>query len=95
MKSGKEATVEENEHGPSLADDIRTFAETELEFRLAERDASSTFLRENWEACARKGVLGLCFPQEYGGSGYDLRTTVGLLDAPGLRLPRQRFDAGT
>lgn len=52
------------------------FAEKELNKGLIERDRNSLFSRENWEKCARFGIQGLPFPEEYGGADADILTTM-------------------
>lgn len=39
-------------------------------------DRSGTFPREKWKQCAEFGVLGLAVPEEFGGSGSDILTTM-------------------
>jgi alkylation response protein AidB-like acyl-CoA dehydrogenase len=59
------------------------FAERELNEGLAERDAQERFARENWQKCALFGVLGWLMPEQYGGEGLDVVTTVRLLEGLG------------
>ena len=59
------------------------FATKELNEGLAEREAAATFPRELWEKCARFGIHGLPFPEEYGGQGADTPTTMLALEALG------------
>lgn len=39
-------------------------------------DRSATFPADKWRRCAEFGVLGLSVPGEFGGSGYDILTTM-------------------
>lgn len=52
------------------------FAQKELNQDLVERDRQSNFSLANWQKCARFGILGLPVPQEYGGLGVDILTTL-------------------
>jgi alkylation response protein AidB-like acyl-CoA dehydrogenase len=70
-----------------LCDEMTRFAGEELRYDLVERDRHGQFLDDNWQACARKGVLGLYLPRQYGGSGYSISTTVRLLEALGYGCP--------
>lgn len=67
--------------------EMAEFGRAELRHDLVERDRRGLFLDDNWQACARKGVLGLYLPAEYGGSGHNLATTVRLLEALGYGCP--------
>jgi alkylation response protein AidB-like acyl-CoA dehydrogenase len=52
------------------------FAQQELNQDLIERDRRGEFPRENWLKCAQFGLQGLPFPEEYGGAGADILTTM-------------------
>lgn len=52
------------------------FAENELNEGLIERDREGELSRENWQQCARFGILGLPFPEEYGGAEADVLTAM-------------------
>src|SRR5687768_3812865 len=43
----------------------------------------SELSRENWKKCARMGILGLATPEEYGGSGNDILTTMLVMEGLG------------
>jgi alkylation response protein AidB-like acyl-CoA dehydrogenase len=47
------------------------------------RDERGEFWRDGFERCARFGILSLPVPQEYGGQGQDLLTTVAAMEALG------------
>ena len=68
-------------------EDIKKFAAEELTFDLERRDQEAAFLEENWQACAKKGIMGLNMPTEYGGSGHDLSTSVHIMEAMGYACP--------
>jgi alkylation response protein AidB-like acyl-CoA dehydrogenase len=55
---------------------IVAFAQKELSHGVIERDAEGAFPRDLWTKCAEFGVLGLCVPAEYGGSGLDVLTAI-------------------
>jgi len=52
------------------------FARRELNDGLVERDHEGEFSKANWHKCARFGILGLPIPEEYGGAGEDILTTM-------------------
>lgn len=52
------------------------FARKELSDGLMERDRHSEFSRENWVKCAKFGIHGLPFEEEYGGLGMDILTSM-------------------
>jgi alkylation response protein AidB-like acyl-CoA dehydrogenase len=66
-----------------LRNEVIEFARRELADDVIARDRESQFSRELWDKCARFGILGLCFPQEYGGQGKDLLTTILVMEALG------------
>jgi alkylation response protein AidB-like acyl-CoA dehydrogenase len=74
------AWTEEQE---TLRREIAKFARLELNEKLIERDRDSEFSREGWNKCAQMGIQGLPVPQEYGGGGADILTTVCALEALG------------
>ena len=52
-----------------LRNSIREFAETELRPHVMEWDEAQQFPRELLAKCADLGLMGIQFPEEYGGSG--------------------------
>jgi alkylation response protein AidB-like acyl-CoA dehydrogenase len=66
-----------------LRDTIYAFAKAELNGDLLGRDERGEFNADGWRKCAEMGVHGLPIPQEYGGSGQDALTTVGVLESLG------------
>ena len=52
------------------------FAQKELNKGLIEHDRQGQLARENWRKCAQFGILGLPFPEEYGGIEADVLTTM-------------------
>ena len=59
------------------------FAHKELNEGLIDRDRQGELGRQNWEKCARMGILGLAIPEEYGGSGTDIMTTMLVMEGLG------------
>jgi L-prolyl-PCP dehydrogenase len=59
------------------------FAQKELNQGLIDRDRQGELARENWKKCARMGILGLAMPEEYGGSGTDILTTMLVMEGLG------------
>lgn len=55
---------------------IIRFAQKELNDGLPERDKNGSFSLKHWQKCAEQGILGLSFPEEYGGLGVDILTTM-------------------
>lgn len=52
------------------------FARKELNADRIENDHAGTFPRDKWMKCARFGIQGLPFPEEYGGANADIMTTM-------------------
>ena len=59
------------------------FARAELNTDLVERDRSEDPGTELWKKCADFGILGSNVPADYGGNGYDVSTTVVVMEALG------------
>lgn len=59
------------------------FAQRELTEHVAEMDRQETFPRERWRSCADFGVLGLPFPEAYGGAEADILTTMLVMEGLG------------
>jgi len=59
------------------------FAKKELNTGLMDRDRQGELSRENWKKCAKMGILGLAIPEEYGGSGTDILTTMLVMEGLG------------
>ncbi|MCP5101518.1 MAG: acyl-CoA dehydrogenase [Chloroflexi bacterium] len=60
------------------------FAQNELNDGIIERDEKGEFSYENWKKCADFGIHGLAFPEEYGGSGADIMTTMLVMEGLGF-----------
>jgi alkylation response protein AidB-like acyl-CoA dehydrogenase len=52
-----------------------------------ERQDDDHFSREEWQRCGKLGLLGLCVPQEYGGSGLGATETARMMQAFGFACP--------
>ncbi len=63
--------------------EVIKFAQGELNDDLIERDRNEQFFCEGWKKCAKFGIQGLPIPEEYGGGGADILTTVCALEALG------------
>ena len=50
---------------------VRQFAEKEIKPHVKENDAKSIFPTEQVKALGEMGLMGVCIPTEYGGSGMD------------------------
>jgi alkylation response protein AidB-like acyl-CoA dehydrogenase len=59
------------------------FAQKELNEGLIDRDRLGELARENWKKCARMGILGMAIPEQYGGSGTDIMTTMLVMEGLG------------
>ena len=59
------------------------FARKELNEGLIDRDRLGELARGNWTKCAQMGILGLAIPEEYGGSGTDIMTTMLVMEGLG------------
>jgi alkylation response protein AidB-like acyl-CoA dehydrogenase len=59
------------------------FAQNELNEGLIERDRKGEVALENWKKCAKFGILGLAIPEDCGGSGADILTTMLVMEGLG------------
>ncbi len=66
-----------------LKDAVVRFARRELAGDVAAAEKRGHFERSAWEAAARFGLHGLPMPEEFGGGGKDLLTTVAAMEALG------------
>ncbi|HXF95028.1 MAG TPA: acyl-CoA dehydrogenase family protein [Gemmatimonadales bacterium] len=62
---------------------VVTFARRVLQDDVVRRDKAGEFSRELWTRCAEFGIQGLPFPEEYGGGGADILSTVLAMEALG------------
>lgn len=75
------------EQQQALWDATYQFACNELQTNLTENDHQGVFAEEHWQKIAKQGILGLYIPEAYGGSGYDMVTTIHTLEALGYGCP--------
>jgi len=71
------------DHQLNLRASIVEFARKELNKDLIARDHEGVLSRENWQKCADFGIHGLAVPKEFGGSGFDILTTIVALEGLG------------
>jgi butyryl-CoA dehydrogenase len=64
-------------------DQVLRFARQEIVPRVREHDAKEEFDHQSWKKLGEFGLLGLHFPEEYGGSGADVMTSVLAAEALG------------
>src|SRR5580692_9197650 len=55
-----------------LRDVLRDFAQGKVAARARDLDRESRFPRETWQEGAELGILGMCVPEQYGGTGLGL-----------------------
>jgi alkylation response protein AidB-like acyl-CoA dehydrogenase len=67
----------------SLKKEVIKFAQKNLNEEVTERDRQAAFSRENWQKCAEFGILSLATPEEYGGAGSDILTTMLVMEGLG------------
>lgn len=67
----------------AFKEEVIKFAQQELNKGLIERDRCGEFSRENWQKCAQFGLQGLATPEEYGGTGADILTTMFVMEGLG------------
>ena len=67
----------------SYKDAAVNFAQKELSANVKEHDRHETFPQEQWQKCAEFGVLGLPFPETYGGAEADVLTTMLVMEGLG------------
>lgn len=67
----------------TLQKSVIKFAREELNDDVIARDLNEEFSLEGWKKCAAFGIQGLPVPEEYGGGGADILTTVCALEALG------------
>lgn len=81
-----------------LCEETREFALQQLGKDLYQRDKLGAVgdqrWQQDWVACGANGVLGALMPQEYGGAGHDVVTTILMLEALGRGCPDNGFTLG-
>lgn len=71
----------------SLKDEMKSFGMNELGAAILESDKKSEFDRGSWKKCADMGVMGLPFPEDFGGSGQDILTSTLVMEGLGYSCP--------
>ncbi|MBX3173911.1 MAG: acyl-CoA dehydrogenase family protein [Gemmatimonadaceae bacterium] len=66
-----------------LCTDVIAFAKQSLNDDFVARERAGTFSRELWQECARFGIQGLPVPEEFGGAGLDVLTTMFAMESLG------------
>lgn len=66
-----------------LRESVVGFAQKQLKDDLIERDSNSEFPFNLWKKCADFGILGLPFPEEYGGKGESILSSVYAMESLG------------
>jgi alkylation response protein AidB-like acyl-CoA dehydrogenase len=66
-----------------LKNAARDFALADLGYDMIEPDRDQAFNRDGWQKCAEFGVHGLPIPEEYGGGGSDMMTTIAVMEGLG------------
>jgi acyl-CoA dehydrogenase len=59
---------------------VRQFVEEELNPHVEEWEEAGLIPREVFKRLGELGLLGIRFPEEYGGSGADMKTTVAFVE---------------
>ncbi|MEA4954652.1 MAG: acyl-CoA dehydrogenase [Pseudoflavonifractor sp.] len=65
-----------NEEEQDVLDMLRDFCEKEVAPKAAEVDENERFPEETWHALADMGMMGIAYPEEYGGAGMSYLTYV-------------------
>lgn len=64
------------EEEQDVLDMLRDFCEKEVAPKAAEVDENERFPKETWHALADMGMMGIAYPEEYGGAGMSYLTYV-------------------
>jgi alkylation response protein AidB-like acyl-CoA dehydrogenase len=59
------------------------FAQNMINHNVIDADRAGTFPHDGWRKCAEFGLHGLPIPEEYGGRGADLMTTIAVMEGFG------------
>lgn len=71
---------------------VRKFAEKEISPGTMERDIAGEFNMEAWKKAGEFGLLGCIIPEEYGGQGYDVITSMAAMVGLGKGSKDQGFN---
>ncbi|MEO1289556.1 MAG: acyl-CoA dehydrogenase family protein [Chloroflexota bacterium] len=76
-----------------LHNEMLAFAETSLnDDDVIERDRENAFKEDYWQRCVEQNVFGLFIPQEYGGQGHSILTSVYALEGLGYGCRDNGFE---
>ncbi|MDD6058672.1 MAG: acyl-CoA dehydrogenase [Clostridiales bacterium] len=69
-----------NEDEQSVLDMLKDFAVNEVAPKAAEVDENERFPEETWHALAEMGMMGVAYPEEYGGAGMSYLTYIAVCE---------------
>ncbi|MCD8018440.1 MAG: acyl-CoA dehydrogenase [Clostridiales bacterium] len=69
-----------NEEEQEIIDMLHDFCVKEVEPKAAEIDEEERFPEETWHALADMGMMGVAYPEEYGGAGCSYVTYIGVCE---------------
>ena len=69
-----------NEDEQSVLDMLKDFAVNEVAPKAAEVDENERFPEETWHALADMGMMGVAYPEEYGGAGMSYLTYIAVCE---------------
>ena len=69
-----------NEDEQSVLDMLKDFAINEVAPKAAEVDENERFPEETWHSLAEMGMMGVAFPEEYGGAGMSYLTYIAVCE---------------
>jgi alkylation response protein AidB-like acyl-CoA dehydrogenase len=67
----------------AFKDGVIAFAQGQLNEGIIERDRQGKLSLESWRKCADHGIIGLATPEEYGGAGADIMSTMLVMEGLG------------
>ena len=69
-----------NQEEQDILNMLKDFAVNEVAPKAAEVDENERFPAETWHALAEMGMMGVAFPEEYGGAGMSYLTYIGVCE---------------
>ena len=69
-----------NQEEQDILNMLKDFAVNEVAPKAAEVDENERFPEETWHALADMGMMGVAFPEEYGGAGMSYLTYIGVCE---------------
>ncbi|MEI6313387.1 MAG: acyl-CoA dehydrogenase family protein [Syntrophus sp. (in: bacteria)] len=67
----------------AIKDSVVKFAQRELNHEVIAKDKANVFPRDEWQKCAKFGIQGFPFPEEYGGINADILTCLLVMEGLG------------